>query len=98
MLRLTKEAVATGQVSPELELARSETLPTFTHFLDLPLLMVIVSLGATRPDSWRVFFVGTVVAVFVAIVLTVALPRIYPWIPADRARAAGRGPGSSLES
>jgi hypothetical protein len=27
-------------------------VPTFTHFMDLPILMLIVSLGAFRPDTW----------------------------------------------
>ena len=31
-------------------MARREHLPTFTHFLDLPLLCVIVALGAMRPN------------------------------------------------
>ena len=36
-------------------------MPTFTHFLDLPILMLIVSLGALRPDSWTHFVVGSAV-------------------------------------
>src|SRR6266545_8357732 len=42
--RLTKVALEQGSVTRELELARREHLPTFTHFLDLPLLFVIVAL------------------------------------------------------
>jgi hypothetical protein len=83
LLRLTREAIATGQLSPTLQHARSETLPTFTHFLDLPLLMVIVSLGATRPSTWTVFFVGTGVAILIATALTLMLPRLYPWTPVE---------------
>ena len=52
-------------------------MPTFTHFLDLPILMLIVSLGAFRPDTWTHFLVGSVVAIAVATVLTLALPRLY---------------------
>ncbi len=87
--RLTLEAEATGRISPQLERARSETLPTFTHFLDLPLLLVIVSLGATRPNAWSPFFVGTAVAVVIAVILTIALPRLYPRLPADKLLGAG---------
>jgi bacteriorhodopsin len=56
-------------------------VPTFTHFLDLPLLLVIVALGAMRPASWDVFVVGIILAVVVAGILTVLLPRLYPWSP-----------------
>jgi uncharacterized membrane protein len=83
LLRLTRAAIATGQLSPALQQARAETLPTFTHFLDLPLLMVIVSLGATRPNTWMVFFVGTGVAVLIATALTIILPRLHPWAPVE---------------
>lgn len=81
--RLTLKAEATGEVSPDLERARSETLPTFTHFLDLPLLLVIVSLGATRPNTWSMFVVGTAVAILIAVALTITLPRLYPWVPTE---------------
>lgn len=80
--RLTKEALARGGVTPELERARvAEIVPTFTHFLDIPLLMVIISLGAIRPDTWTQFIVGVVVALLVSTLLTVMIPRLYPWIP-----------------
>jgi hypothetical protein len=37
--RLTKVALEQGSVTRDLETARREHLPTFTHFLDLPLLL-----------------------------------------------------------
>ena len=77
--RLTKAALEQGAVSRELETARREHLPTFTHFLDLPLLFVIVALGAIRPNTWALFLAGTVLAAVAATVLTVAIPRMYPW-------------------
>jgi hypothetical protein len=58
-----------------------EHVPTFTHFLDLPILLVIIMLGALRPETWIAFAVGLGVAVMVATVLTVILPRLYPWAP-----------------
>lgn len=80
--RLTREAVAKGQVTPELLEAREhERLPTFTHFLDLPLLLVIVSLGVVRPDTWTQAVVGIGVSILLAAALTVLLPRLYPWKP-----------------
>ena len=54
-------------------------MPTFTHFLDLPILLVIVALGATRPTSWTLFFAGSALAVVVALALTWVIPRLYPW-------------------
>jgi hypothetical protein len=75
--RLSVEAVRQGHFTAELEQVRAEPVPTFTHFLDLPILMLIVSLGALRPDTWPHFLIGSAVAIAVAIVLTVALPRLY---------------------
>ncbi len=88
MRRLTKEALEKGMVSPELERARRELIPTFTHFLDIPLLLVIVSLGAMRPNTWTQFCVGSGMALAVAAILTVALPRLYPWTPSVQSHAA----------
>ena len=79
--RLTRRAVETGVVSLELKRARAEHVPTFTHFLDLPILLVIIMLGALHPDTWMLFAVGLVLAVAVATILTVVLPRLYPWTP-----------------
>ena len=79
--RLTKEALRNGSVTPQLERARSEVVPTFTHFLDLPLLLVIVSLGTMRPNTWTLFVVGVTLALVMASTLTVVLPRMYPWTP-----------------
>jgi uncharacterized membrane protein len=79
--RLTREAVEQGQVTPELQRARAERIPTFTHFLDIPLLLVIVALGAVRPDTWSLAIAGMGVALAVAAALTMALPRLYPWVP-----------------
>jgi uncharacterized membrane protein len=76
--RLTNEALALGASTPELSRARQEHLPTFTHFLDLPMLMVIVSLGAIRPATWSQFVIGTFCAFAVATALTIWIPRLYP--------------------
>jgi len=50
--RLARTAVAEGRVTEELARARGEQLASFTHFLDIPILLVIVSLGALRPSDW----------------------------------------------
>jgi hypothetical protein len=54
-------------------------VPSFTHFLDLPMLLVIVTLGATRPTTWTLFLAGSALALAVAAALTGLLPRLYPW-------------------
>lgn len=77
--RLTQEALSSGAVTVELENARAEQLPTFTHFLDLPMLFVIIALGVIRPTSWTMFFVGSGVAVGLATLLSLLVPRLYPW-------------------
>ena len=77
--RLTQEALRVGAFTPELEKARAENVPTFTHFLDLPMLFLIITLGALKPDNWGLFIVGSLVAVALAITLTILIPRLYPW-------------------
>jgi len=76
--RLSREALALGTMTPALAAARREHLPTFTHFLDIPILFVIVALGAARPTTWMLFMVATVLAVLAALVLTIVVPRLYP--------------------
>jgi len=80
--RLTRAALAQGRFTPEVEAARAETVPTFTHFLDLPILLVIVALGVMRPTTWGMFATGSLIAIAVATALTWWLPRLYPWSPA----------------
>lgn len=77
--RLTRQALAENRVTPELVRARSEQLASFTHFLDIPILVVIVSLGVLRPNDWTQFAVASVLAVLVASVLNYVIPRLYPW-------------------
>jgi Predicted integral membrane protein (DUF2269) len=79
--RLTNEALAQGVVTSELTRARQEQVPTFTHFLDIPILLLIVSLGAMRPTDWTQFIVGAIGALAVATALTLWIPRLYPWVP-----------------
>ena len=76
--RLTTAALERGASTPELERARQEHLPTFTHFLDLPILFVIVALGAMRPNTWSLFLVGTTLGIVAATVLALVIPRMYP--------------------
>lgn len=77
--RLTQEALAAGGFTAQLERARAEGVPAFTHFLDLPVLLVIVSLGTLKPATWTLFTVGLAVALSIAAALTALIPRLYPW-------------------
>jgi len=79
--RLTNDALAQGSATSELTRARQEYLPTFTHFLDIPMLLLIVSLGAIRPTAWSQLIVGAVCALAIATVLTLWIPRVYPSVP-----------------
>lgn len=76
--RLTKEALIAGGFTLNLERARAENIPTYTHFLDLPMLFLIVALGVIRPDTWTLFLVGSIVAILIAAFLTIYIPRLYP--------------------
>jgi uncharacterized membrane protein len=82
--RLTVEAMRRGQVTPELVEARRRQVPTFTHFLDIPILFVIVALGAMRPDSWTLFGVGVLLSLVAATILTLVVPRLYPFAAGQR--------------
>ena len=85
--RLTRTALEQGAATPDLEKARQEHLPTLTHFLDLPILFVIVALGAMRPNTWALFLVGTILAIVAATGLALAIPRMYPFQGAGKAGA-----------
>lgn len=71
--RLTREALQHGKVTAELEKARRQHVPTFTHFLDIPILFVIIALGAMRPNSWTLFATGTVLALVSAAILALVI-------------------------
>ncbi len=79
--RLTMEAVRLGKVTAELAEARRQHVPTFTHFLDIPILFVIVALGAMRPNTWTLFAAGALLALVAAAILTLVIPRLYPFEP-----------------
>ena len=68
--RLTGEAMEKRTMTPELEEARGE---------GIPILFLIVALGAIKPMDWTLFFTGAVLAVAIATVLTIYIPRLYPW-------------------
>jgi hypothetical protein len=76
---LARVAVTEARMTPELARARAEQLASFTHFLDSPILIVIVSLGALRLSNWAQFVIGVVIAVAAASLLNYFIPCLYPW-------------------
>ena len=76
---MSRAATAVGAITPELAHARAEQLASFTHFLDIPILLVIVSLATLRPSDWTQFVIGATSAVTIAAVLNYFVPRLYPW-------------------
>lgn len=77
--RMTIRALAEGDFTRELQEERGKLVPSFTHFLDLPALTLIIALGALKPDSWTLFAASSAVAVAIAGALTYWIPRLYPW-------------------
>jgi uncharacterized membrane protein len=77
--RITQNALDEGKITPELESERAKLTPTFTHYLDIPMLFLIIALGVFKPDTWTVFFVGAAISIAVATFFTIIIPRMYPW-------------------
>ncbi len=77
--RITQKALDEGEITVELENERAKLVPTFTHFLDLPMLFLIIALGVLKPTTWTLFFYGSIIAIAVATLFTVIVPRMYPW-------------------
>lgn len=77
--RITDEALAIGEITPELERERSKLLPSFTHYLDLPMLFLIIALGVMKPATWEMFLYGSLIAIVLASFFTLLIPRMYPW-------------------
>lgn len=78
MRRLTREALEQDRFTETLSMKIQRLVPTFTHFLDLPIFLLIVTLGTVRPDSWALFVSGALIALILAGALTYAISRLYP--------------------
>jgi hypothetical protein len=81
--RLTIRALEHGRFTTELTEERTKVIPSFTHFLDLPVLALIVALGVLRPSDWTVFLVGSAAAVALGLALTWWIQQRYPWSVTD---------------
>lgn len=77
--RIAREAVREGRFTPRLEHERARLVPTYTHFLDIPILTLIIALGVFRPMTWDFFVIGLIIALAVSVVLTYIMRRVYKW-------------------
>ena len=77
--RITDDALNIGKITPELEKERGKLLPSFTHYLDIPMLFLIIALGVIKPTTWDMFFYGSLIAIGLASFFTIFIPRLYPW-------------------
>lgn len=77
--RIAREAVSAGHFTPQLEHERARLVPTFTHFLDLPMLVLIIALGVMRPATWDFFVIGLIIAIGAAVALTAVMRGVYKW-------------------
>lgn len=77
MLRLSGDALAQGNMTPELKKEQARRLPAFTHYLDLPLFFLIVSFGGLRPLSWNAIALGVMLALAAGTALYVIFTSIY---------------------
>lgn len=77
--RLSHEAVSKGDTGDALMETRQKLLPNLAHFLDLPIIAVIVALAVIRPTSWDMFVAGTLTALLIAGTLAFWIPKLHPW-------------------
>lgn len=77
--RLSASSDKEKRISKELQETRQKLLPTLAHFLDLPMLSLIIALAVIRPESWDMFLAGTITAFAIATTLTFWITRLFPW-------------------
>jgi uncharacterized membrane protein len=75
-LRRSREVLETGQLATQDREEARTPLGRATHFLDVPLFLVIVYFGAIRPDSWAHVLVAIAVALVASMILTAAVPKL----------------------
>jgi len=77
--KITQTALDKGEITAELEEERGKFLPSFTHYLDIPMVFLIIFLGSVKPTTWSAFFYGGAIAISIALLFTYFIPRMYPW-------------------
>jgi uncharacterized membrane protein len=75
-LRRSRAALETGQLTVPNRAEARTTLGRFTHFLDLPLFLVIVYCGAMRPATWAHVLTAIGAALAATVVLSATVPRL----------------------
>jgi len=75
-LRRSRAALGQGRLTDDVRDEARTPIGQIAHFLDLPLLAVIVYCGAVRPDSWLQVLVALLAALVAAAVLSLVVPRL----------------------
>lgn len=75
-LRESAKALEQGRLTEEVRGEARTLLGRITHFLDIPLFLVIVYCGAMRPATWNHVVIAIIVALVAALILTVTVPRL----------------------
>jgi uncharacterized membrane protein len=75
-LQRSRAALRTGMLSAEVRAEARSLLGQITHFLDVPLFLVIVWCGVVQPDSWGQVATAIGLALIAAALLTAAVPRL----------------------
>jgi uncharacterized membrane protein len=75
-LRRSRVALQSGELTTEHREEARTLLGQVTHFLDVPLFLVIVYCGPMRPGTWSHVLLAIVVALVAAFLLTAMVPRL----------------------
>ena len=81
-LKCARRALDAGALTPELRREAHGPVGIFTHFLDIPITVVMVWCGVTRPDGWTEIAIGVAIAVALAVALSMTVPHLYRRTPA----------------
>ena len=74
-LRRSRAVLQTGELTTRDREDARTSLGQVTHFLDVPLFLVIVYYGAIRPDGWAHVLAALALALVATGILTIAVPR-----------------------
>jgi hypothetical protein len=75
-LQRSRAALPTGVLTAEVRTEARSLLGQIAHFLDLPLLVVIVWCGVIRPESWSEVATAIALALITAALLAALVPRL----------------------
>ena len=74
-LKLVQASSSNSNHTTAFRVEMEKKMPTFTHFLDLPIFFLIVSLGIFRPLTWGSLLLGVFLAIISALILMAFVPR-----------------------